>query len=351
VIALDAMGGDKGVAVNLEGALMAVADATNLKVILVGRECILEEKLKKQFIPPEIEILHAEDVIEMDDPATKSLRRHETSIAIGMKLMIEGKADGFVSIGNTGAVVANALVRLGRIPGIERPALATLFPTERRKPALVLDVGASIECKPEQLTNFAIMGNVYAKEILGIDKPRVALLSNGEEASKGTSAVKEANRLINAIDGINFIGNIEGRGIVTGQADVVVTDGFTGNILLKFAESTFRVLKRSFMKGKALSLRLLLGGFMLLPTLKGIMRDYDYREYGGAPLLGINGNVIIGHGRSSPQAIENAILLSQKMALAQIHKKIEKTLRARSKDEGKGSGNRVQGSRESSYQR
>ncbi|MFP4459666.1 MAG: phosphate acyltransferase PlsX [Candidatus Zixiibacteriota bacterium] len=325
VIVLDAMGGDGGPKNNIDGAIEAISEAEDLKIKLVGQRPKIKEVIGKRFLPPEIEIVHADEVVGMGDKATKAIRNSDNSITKGLELVWKKKADGFVSMGNTGAVVASSLIGLGRIGGILRPALMTPFPTELKKPALVLDVGASVDCKPEHLYQFAIMGSVYAEKVLLRKNPKVALLSIGEEPGKGNAVVKKTYKMLSNTD-LNFIGNIESRDIISGKADIIVCDGFIGNTLLKFAESTFKHLKKAFMKGKALSFRLVFGGFMLLPTIVGMMRDYDYREYGGAPLMGVRGNVIIGHGRSTPKAIKNAILLAQKMALGNLEKAIHEKL-------------------------
>ena len=320
------MGGDAGPATNVKGAEQAIKEGDNLNVTLVGRE---EELRPLVTLKPSdgLRIVHAPEVIEMGDSPTKAIRNKDNSITRGMELIWSGKGDGFVSMGNTGAVVASALINLGRINGILRPALMTLFPTGKKFPTLILDVGANVDCKPEHLFQFGRMGAVYAEKVLGMTDPKVGLLSIGEEPSKGNQAVKKAFALLNNSD-LNFVGNVESREIVDGKINIIICDGFVGNVLLKFAESIFKQLKKTFVKGKAMSLRLVFGGFMLLPTIVGMMKDFDYREYGGAPLLGVRGNVIIGHGRSNSKAIKNAILYAQKMALSnlpeEIHDNLEK---------------------------
>ncbi len=318
------MGGDSGSLVNVKGAEMALREGTNLNVTLVGRKPELQEHLAGRSVEG-LKIVHAPEVIEMGDSPTKAIRNKDNSITKGLELLWDGKADAFVSMGNTGAVVASSLINLGRIEGILRPALMTLFPTGKKYPTLILDVGANVDCKPEHLFQFGRMGSVYAEKVLGVNNPKVALLSIGEEPSKGNQAVKKAFSLFEDSD-LNFVGNVESREIIDGKVNVVVCDGFVGNVLLKFAESTFKHLKKTFVKGKAMSLRLVLGGFMLLPTIVGMMKDYDYREYGGAPLLGVRGNVIIGHGRSTPKAIKNAILYAQKMAISRLYEAIHENL-------------------------
>ncbi len=322
VIALDAMGGDHGVVANLDGALLAVADQPGLVVKLIGREPEIMAALKKTPLPKEVEIIHADDVFEMHEPATLALKRPESSIMRGIELLKENKAHGFVSMGNTGAVVAVSLVKLGRIKKVERPALMTLFPTLEGLPTVVLDIGANVDCKPEHLLQFAMMGNLYAEEVLDRKNPKVALLSVGTEETKGNIPVKEAHKLIKELN-LNFVGNIEGGDVIHGKVDVVVVDGFIGNILLKFTEGSMGFFKTIAKKGRRKNLFSMAGGVLMSGGFKKVMREFNYAEYGGAPLLGVNGNVIIGHGKSSPLAISNAISLAFVMANAQMDKKIK----------------------------
>ena len=219
VIALDAMGGDHGVVANLDGALLAVADQPGLVVKLIGREPEIMAALKKTPLPKEVEIIHADDVFEMHEPATLALKRPESSIMRGIELLKENKAHGFVSMGNTGAVVAVSLVKLGRIKKVERPALMTLFPTLEGLPTVVLDIGANVDCKPEHLLQFAMMGNLYAEEVLDRKNPKVALLSVGTEETKGNIPVKEAHKLIKELN-LNFVGNIEGGDVIHGKEKI-----------------------------------------------------------------------------------------------------------------------------------
>jgi len=319
-VVLDAMGGDHAPRVPVEGALRALREIPDLHILLVGREDQIRAELARhptKGLP--LSIVHASQVIEMHEHTIAVKVKKDASMVVGMRLVRAGEADAFVSMGNTGAVMAAALFHLGRIPGIERPALATLYPTARR-PCLLLDIGANTDPKPEHLVQFAIMGAIYAERVLGWPNPRVGLLSNGEEPGKGSIRVQEADRLLRE-SGLNFIGNVEGKDLSRGIAEVVVTDGFTGNVVVKHLEGTVAFLARFLREqltdgaldrlGLALALPGLLlampGLLCLLPSLRQIFRHLDYREYGGAPLLGVEGVVVIGHGRSDAKAVKNAI--------------------------------------------
>ncbi|MCD6501190.1 phosphate acyltransferase PlsX [bacterium] len=328
IIALDAMGGDIGPEATLEGAVRIVAEQPNLKVLLVGNEAELKAELGHKFLPEEIEIVHAEEGFGMHEASTSVLRRPDCSIMMGMGLLANGDADGFVSMGNTGAVMASALVKLGRIEGIERPPLITLFPTIGGRPTLLVDIGANVDCKPIHLLHFGEMASLYAEKVLCRDNPKVALLSIGEEKSKGNAAVKAAYPLFEDSD-LNFVGNVEGGDIIHGKVDVVVMDGFVGNILLKFGEGSIGFFKTIAKKGRRNNLFHLLGGLLMKGGFRRIMKEFDYAEYGGAPLLGVNGNVVIGHGRSSSEAITNAVALASMMAFAQIDRVIARYIKRR----------------------
>ena len=343
-IALDAMGGDHGPAANLEGALDAVTELRNLRIKLVGRSEELKKALGKAFLPEEIEIVHAEEAFSMDAPPVEALRSPNSSIMRSISLLERQEAQGFVSMGNTGAIVASSLVKLGRIDGIERPALMTLFPASEGRPTLVLDIGATVDCRPRHLLWFARMGSVYAESVLDRPNPTVSLLSIGEEPSKGNSLIKETHQLLKSSD-LNFIGNIEGGDVLNGKSDVVVTDGFIGNTLLKFGEGSMGFLKHVAKKGRRSNLFSFLWRIIAKSEFKKIMREFDYSEYGGAPLLGIKGNVIVGHGRSSPKAIANAISLAYIMANSNIDKKLAAYAKSRQKiDQSQNIRNRIKSS-------
>lgn len=319
-VVLDAMGGDYAPRVPVEGALWALREIPELHVILVGQEERIRAELTRHSTKGlSLSIVHASQVVEMHEHTIAVKTKRDSSLVVGMRLVRSGEADAFVSMGNTGAVMAAALFHLGRIPGIDRPALGTVYPLAHR-PCLLLDIGANTDPKPWHLLQFAVMGVVYAERVLGWPNPRVGILSNGEEPGKGSILVQEAYRLLQE-SGLNFIGNVEGKDLSRGLAEVVVTDGFTGNVVIKHLEGTVSFLAR-FLKeqltdgaldriGLALALPGLLlsapGLFGLLPSLRQIRRRLDYREYGGAPLLGVDGVVVIGHGRSDAKAVKNAI--------------------------------------------
>jgi len=313
-VALDAMGGDRGPAANVEGAVMAARDL-GVSVILVGLEEELGRHLQAhdtQGLP--ISIRHAPEVVEMGESPSLALRRKKhSSIRVGVDLVKHGEAEAFVSAGNTGAVMATALVVLGTLPGVERPAIAVVVPTLSGQ-ALLLDVGANAECKPRHLVEFAIMGNVYARDVMGLARPRVGLLSIGEEESKGNELTREAFKDLEGEASIHFVGNVEGRDIFNGNADVIVCDGFTGNVALKMSESVAEFVIQLLRDevGKGLSGKA--GSLLLRPAFRRFKRRVDPAETGGAPLLGVNGVCIISHGRSTGKAIRNAIRVAAECA-------------------------------------
>jgi glycerol-3-phosphate acyltransferase PlsX len=312
-IALDAMGGDRAPGVVVEGALEARKEmGGDASVVLVGKQdAILEEVSRLGGGADTFEIVDARDVVAMDEQPSATLRRKkESSIAVGLKLQSEGRVQGFVSAGNTGAVAANALIILGRIRGVERPAIATLVPT-RAGGCVLLDVGASIEPKPSHLAQYAVMGACYASCVLGRTDPRVGLLNVGEEASKGTGVIQETHRLLRA-GGLNFVGNVEGRDIFAGSVEVAVCDGFVGNVLLKFTESVVDMVSGVMRESLTSSLRARIGAVLLRPAFRRLKSTFDYAEYGGAPLLGVDGICTICHGSSSARAIKNAVLATRR---------------------------------------
>ncbi len=316
-IALDAMGGDRAPAEPVAGAVLAAREL-GLPVTLVGPEAVVAAELARHDhhrLP--IDVVDAPEVIDMADHPAQAVRRQpRASMNVAVRLVRDGKAGGFVSAGNTGAAMVAALFGLGRLPGVERPALATVFPTARGH-ALILDVGANADCRPEHLQQFAVMGERYARLILGVARPRVGLLSNGEEETKGNRLVQEAHPLVKASD-LNFVGNVEGKDVPRGLADVVVCDGFTGNVLIKFAEGigefTFDLLRDEIGRSRVG----VLGALLLRPAFRRIKRRVDYQEYGGAPLLGVRGVVIVAHGRSTARALCNAIRVAQQSVEAEL---------------------------------
>jgi len=308
-IVLDAMGSDRAPSVDVAGAIGA-ARRYGQEIILVGRENEINRELAKHDtdgLP--LSVVHASQVIEMHEHPSRAVRlKPDSSMVVGMGILRQGKADAFVSAGNSGGVLATAMAsagRIGRIKGIRRPAISTIFPTLQGV-SLILDIGANTDCKPEWLVQFALMGSVYAHKALGIKKPRVGLLANGEEDTKGNATVQSAHLMLRQLD-LNFVGNIEGKDLTRGMADVVVSDGFVGNVAIKTAEGVAAMLfslLRSEIKARPLAT---VGGLLARPALRSVAKKLDYREYGGAPLLGVNGIVIIAHGRSDALAIENAI--------------------------------------------
>jgi glycerol-3-phosphate acyltransferase PlsX len=306
-IALDAMGGDRGPEVTVEGAVAAARELGST-VILVGDEQVLARHLASHDVGGlALSVQHAPEAVEMGESPMAALRKkRHSSIRVGLEMVKRGEAEAFVSAGNTGAVMATALVVLGPLPGVERPAIAVVVPTSTHQ-AVLLDAGANVDCKARHLLQFAIMGNVYARDILGQARPRVGLLSIGEEEIKGNELTREAFKEIGDEPSLNFIGNVEGRDVFSGAADVVVCDGFTGNVALKISEglveTIFHLLRDELKK----NLRARVGSWILLPTFRRFKRRIDSSEFGGAPLLGVNGVCMISHGRSTGKAIRNAV--------------------------------------------
>jgi len=322
-IAIDAMGGDFGPEPIIDGCVQALNER-NFTPILVGdKEAILS--YLPLYYQDKVEILECSDVISMSDSATDALKRKDSSIYKAVELVRDGNADGIVSAGHSGATMAVATLRIGRLPHISKPALATLMPTDVERKTLVLDVGAVVECKAQNLYEFGAMGEAYAMEVLGIPNPRIGLLANGSEKSKGNELTKEAFGLLESLD--NFQGNVEGRDIFNGNIDVVVTDGFTGNILLKTSEGVvtaiFSLMKQQIRKSLPAKVGALLMKRKVFSSLK---KQVDYEEYGGAPLLGIDGCAIIGHGSSSAKAVKNAIFQAINYTRSDVNKKIEELL-------------------------
>jgi glycerol-3-phosphate acyltransferase PlsX len=311
------MGGDLGVSPIVDGALQALRERpdTGLKIILVGDQKSIQGALHTFDTPPEgsIRIEHADEVVAMNAPATDGLRRKNTSIAVGLKLHKDGHAQGFISPGNTGAVMAGALMQLQRLKGVQRPAIASLFPSPK-SPTIVLDVGANSECKPQHLVQFAVMGSSYSKLVLGHTNPRVGLLSIGSESSKGTEITQATNRLLAKERELNFIGNVEGRDVVSGDVDVVVTDGFVGNILLKFAEGIGLLLQSKLKHQISTNVFSRFGATLMSPFLRRLKNSLDADEFGGAPLLGVDGVIVICHGSAPAKAIKNAVFKAEESA-------------------------------------
>lgn len=309
-IALDAMGGDDAPAEPVGGAVLAAAEG--IEVLLVGDEAALDRELASRGgAPAGLKVVHAPDAVRMDEKAASQVRhQRQTSLYVGAELVKRGDAGALVTMGNTGAAMATALVVLGRIRGVERPALAAVLPVEGGQ-VLFLDVGANADARPSHLAQFARMGATYLRTVHGVDDPRVGLLSIGEEPSKGSALVTEAHQLLAATEGLRFIGNVESREILSGRADVVVTDGFTGNICLKLAEGLVGMIFDEVRGAATASLRSKVGALLLLPSLRGMRERLDYRQYGAVPLLGVDGGVFIGHGRSDATAVLGAMRTAQ----------------------------------------
>jgi len=306
-IVLDTMGTDKYPSPDVAGAVMAARQWDD-EIILVGREeAIRQELTSHDAAGLKLEIVHAPEVIEMDDePAWAAREKKSSSMHVGMSLVRDGEADGYVTAGNTGGVLAVATLHtLRRIRGIKRPALATILPLPGGR-AVALDIGANADCRPEYLVQFALMGTTYARAVLGCTSPRVALLSNGEEPGKGNTLVKEAYKLLDGSD-LNFVGNVEPKEVVACQAEVVVSDGFTGNVFIKTLEGTAKMLTGLIREEIKASVLTAVGGLLAKPAFGRVARRVDPFEVGGGPLLGVNGVVIVAHGRSNARAIKNSI--------------------------------------------
>ncbi len=322
-IAIDAMGGDFGPEPIIEGVVQAL-EVKRFMPILVGDKTEILSYLP-QYYTDKVQIVDASDTISMSDQATNALKRKDSSIYKAVELVRNKEADAVVSAGHSGATMTLATLRIGRLPHISKPALATLMPSVTDTKTLVLDVGAVTDCTPQNLYEFGAMGEAYAQNILGISSPKVGLLSNGSEDSKGNALTKEAFILLKDLDG--FVGNVEGRDIFNGNVNVVVCDGFTGNILLKTSEgvvSTIFTLMRQHIRK---SLPAKIGALMMKKKVFGNMKkQVDYAEYGGAPLLGINGCAIIGHGSSNAKAIKNAIFQAIQYTESDVNNTIEELL-------------------------
>ena len=325
-VAVDAMGGDSAPAAEVEGALLA-AEEFGAKILLVGREDAVRSELGKHFpARAQIEIVHAEDVVTMDDnPATALRSKKDTSIRAAAQQVIDGRAVGMVSAGNTGAVMATALQVMGRIPGVYRPAVAQIFPTSQGGQTLVLDVGANVDCTPSMLLQFAMMGDVYARVLFGCERPRVGLLSIGEEEQKGNELTREATPLLKG-DSVRFIGNVEGRDLFSGEADVIVCDGFVGNVALKVSEGLVSTIKTILIESLEATVMRQIGYGLAKGAFEEFKKRVDYEEYGGAPMLGVRGGVIICHGRSTRQAIKNAIRVAIDFETGGINRQIQESL-------------------------
>ncbi len=326
-IAVDAMGGDKAPAVEIDGAVQA-ASQYGIPIVLVGQEERIHSLLREHDttgLP--LEVVHASEVITMEDSAANAARKKkDSSIRVAARLMRDAGIAGVVSAGNTGAVMATVKMVLGTLSVVDRPALSTVLPTQKGKPAILLDVGANVDCKPYHLEQFAVMGDIYSRAIFGIRRPRVGLLSIGEEDTKGNELTKEAFKVLKHAP-INFIGNVEGRDIFKGEIDVIVCDGFTGNVALKLSEGlidTFATMLRQELE-KTIAAKV--GYILAEKAFRSFRRRLDYSEYGGAPLLGIKGITIVCHGSSNANAIKNAIRVAHDFCKHNVNHVIETEFR------------------------
>jgi len=327
-IILDAMGSDQYPDPEIQAAVQA-ADQYGEEIILVGSQALIEPKLKALNVKNlSVVIVDAPDLVEMGEkPVEAARRKPRNSMAVGLELIKSGRGQAFVSAGNTGAVMFNALRTLGRIPGVARPGLTALFPVRDGRCAVV-DIGANVDCRPEFLLQFAVMGSVYAEAVLHKPNPRVGLLSNGEEAGKGNALVHETYPLLEK-SGLNFIGNVEGKELFNGAADVVVTDGFTGNILLKSSEAVAKLLVDILKEELMSSFTTKMGAMLAKPAFGKIKQMLDPAETGAAPLLGIDGLVFVGHGRSDSRAMLNGIRVAREAVQADLLSKLHKAIQER----------------------
>src|SRR5580698_9324759 len=327
-IAVDAMGGDKAPVPEVEGAVRAAREFGH-RIVLVGDCADIRRSLDKHpgWREFSIEVVHAEERITMDDHAAKAARsKRGSSMHLCARMVLDGKADGFLSAGNTGACMAIAKMVLGKVPGVDRPALSGVFPSHKGTPVVVLDVGANVDCEPEMLQQFGLMGEIYSRYVLKIKHPRVGLLSIGEEEIKGNTLTKDATPLLKSL-GINFIGNVEGRDLFSGRADVIVCDGFVGNVALKVSEGLSEMIGVMLREALEATVTRKIGSLLSRSAYKEFKKRVDYAEYGGAPLLGVKGVCIICHGRSDSNAIKNAIRVAADFASSNMNQRIEEELR------------------------
>src|ERR1700752_1439821 len=327
VIALDAMGSDRPPKPEIEGAIHA-ARSYGMRVLLVGPEATIRAELDRHpsSLRLPLEIVHASEVITMEDKAVQAVRaKRDSSMRVGLRLVREGRATGFVTAGNTGAAMATAKMVLGGIPGVDRPALAAVFPTAIRTVAILLDVGANVDCTPENLEQFAVMGEIYFRSMFGTRRPRVGLLSIGEEESKGNELTRETFQLLKQLP-FNFIGNVEGRDIYSGKVDVIVADGFVGNVALKTSEGVANLVRATLKESLRATITRQVGYLLSRSAFADFKKRLDHTEYGGAPLLGVKGVCFITHGSSNSNAIKNAIRVAAEFVEHPINAEIERTL-------------------------
>ena len=330
VIALDAMGSDRAPKPEIEGAIQA-ARQYGVRVLLVGPESLIRSELDRHTAAARlpIEIVHASEIITMEDKVEAIRAKRDSTMRVGLRMVREGQAAGFVTAGNTGAAMATAKVVLGAVPGVDRPALAAVFPTAPGNPAMLLDVGANVDCTPQNLEQFAVMGDIYFRAMFGkrpgTPGPRVGLLSIGEEESKGNELTRESFHLLKQLP-LNFVGNVEGRDLYNGQVDVIVADGFVGNVALKISEGVANLVRTALKESLKATITRQVGALLSRSAFTDFKKRLDHTEYGGAPLLGVKGVCFITHGSSNANAIKNAIRVAAEFAEHPINAEIERTL-------------------------
>ena len=329
VIALDAMGSDRAPRPEIEGAIQA-ARHYDVRVALVGREEPIRAELARYPAAAglSLDVVNATEVITMEDKAVQAVRaKRDSSLRVGLRLVREGRAAGFITAGNTGAAMTTAKMVLGAIPGVDRPALAAVFPTAVNTVAILLDVGANVDCKPHNLEQFAVMGEIYFRSMFGTKRPRVGLLSIGEEETKGNELTRDSFQLLKQLP-LNFVGNVEGRDLYGGQVDVIVADGFVGNVALKTSEGVANLVRATLKETLKTTITRQVGYLLSRSAFADFKKRLDHTEYGGAPLLGVKGVCFITHGSSNANAIKNAIRVAAEFAERKIIDKIEKELAA-----------------------
>ena len=328
-VAVDAMGGDNAPVEIIRGALDAVRQKSQIHVLLVGQENVIRRELEKQDYPKDqVQIINATEVIETEEPPVNAIRKKKaSSIVAGMNLVKKQEADAFVSAGSSGAILVGGQVIVGRIKGVERPPLAPLIPTEKGV-SLLVDCGANVDARPSHLVQFARMGSIYMEHVIGIKNPRVAIVNIGADEEKGNALVKETFPLLKECQDINFIGSIEAREIPHGGADVIVCEAFVGNVILKLYEGVGATLIHKVKSGMMGSLRSKIGALLVKPALKETLKAFDASQYGGAPLLGLNGLVVKTHGNSKAREVCNSIIQCAAFKEQQINEKIKESLQA-----------------------
>jgi phosphate acyltransferase len=329
VIALDAMGSDRAPRPEIEGAIQA-ARHYDVRVALVGREERIRAELARYPAAAglALDVVNATEVITMEDKAVQAVRtKRDSSLRVGLRMVREGRAAGFITAGNTGAAMIAAKMVLGAIPGVDRPALAAVFPTAVNTVAILLDVGANVDCKPHNLEQFAVMGEIYFRSMFGTKRPRVGLLSIGEEETKGNELTRDSFQLLKQLP-LNFVGNVEGRDLYGGQVDVIVADGFVGNVALKTSEGVANLVRATLKETLKTTITRQVGYLLSRSAFADFKKRLDHTEYGGAPLLGVKGVCFITHGSSNANAIKNAIRVAAEFAERKIIDKIEKELAA-----------------------